>query len=91
MDNDGRFPDDEPVEVRYPRTRAQERGDRALWPWLPGSIAQQVGPNEWQVVVEVRQLTTLEDGRPARANTPDHKRFYPMCWRDSSEIRRRQP
>ena len=35
-DNDGRFPDDSRVEVRYPRTRQEEHGDRAAWPWLPG-------------------------------------------------------
>ena len=28
-DNDGRFPDDSRVEVRYPRTRQEEHGDRA--------------------------------------------------------------
>jgi hypothetical protein len=42
-DNDGRFPDESPVEVRYPRSKQQERGDRSRWPWLPGSI-----PRPWQ-------------------------------------------
>ena len=37
-DNDGRFPDDSPVEVRYPRTPQEELCDRSAWPWLPGSI-----------------------------------------------------
>jgi hypothetical protein len=37
-DNDGRFPDDSLVEVRFPRTRQEELGDRSAWPWLPGSI-----------------------------------------------------
>jgi hypothetical protein len=32
--NDGRFRDDSPVEIRFPRTKQQERGDRAVWPWL---------------------------------------------------------
>ena len=27
-DNDGRFPDDSPVLVRYPRNRHEEQGDR---------------------------------------------------------------
>ena len=27
-----------PVEVRYPRSKQEERGDRSRWPWLPGSI-----------------------------------------------------
>ena len=26
----------QPVEVRYPRTRQEELGDRSGWPWLPG-------------------------------------------------------
>ena len=37
-DNDGRFSDDSLVEVRYPRTRQEELGDRSAWLWLPGSI-----------------------------------------------------
>ena len=35
--NDGWFPDDAPVEVRYPM---QEGQDRSAWPWLPGSVLQ---------------------------------------------------
>jgi hypothetical protein len=27
--NDGRFPDDSPVEVRYPRSRREEHGERS--------------------------------------------------------------
>ena len=37
-DNDGRFPDNSRVLVRYPRNEQEERGDRRGWPWLPGSI-----------------------------------------------------
>jgi len=29
-DNDGRFPDDSPVEVRYPHTRQEEQADRCV-------------------------------------------------------------
>ena len=28
-DNDGRFPNDSAVEVRYPRTQQEEQGDRS--------------------------------------------------------------
>ena len=42
-DKDGKFPDESPVEVRYPRSKQEERGDRSRWPWLPGSI-----PRPWQ-------------------------------------------
>jgi hypothetical protein len=36
-DKDCRFPNDSAVEVRYPRTRQHEHGDRCAWPWVPGS------------------------------------------------------
>ncbi len=29
------FAEDMAVEVRYPRTKQEEQGDRADWPWLP--------------------------------------------------------
>jgi hypothetical protein len=29
-DNDGRFPDDSPIEVRYRRSRPEELGDRSV-------------------------------------------------------------
>jgi len=41
-DNDGRFPDDSPVEVRYPRTRQERLGDRSEWPWLLPGVVQTV-------------------------------------------------
>ena len=68
-DNDGRFPDDSRVEVRYPRTRQEEHCDRTAWPWLPGSIVEQCGPDEWRVCVEDRGVAVLRDGRPAPRNT----------------------
>ena len=86
-DNHGRFPDDSPVEVRYPRTRQEELGDRAGWPWLPGLILSQCGPDEWHVCVEARELAVLDDGSPAPAGTADGELLYPWCFRDPSEIR----
>jgi hypothetical protein len=90
-DNDGRFPDESRVEVRYPRTRQEEHGDRSAWPWLPGSIVEQCGPDEWRVCVEDRGVAVLRDGRPAPRNTASRNLYYPMCFRDSSEIRRPGP
>ena len=87
-DNDGRFPDDSLVEVRYPLTRSEQQGDRSAWPWLPGSILGQCGPDEWHVCVEARELATLDDGSPAPAGTAYEDLFSPCCFRDSSEIRR---
>jgi hypothetical protein len=86
-DNDGRFPDDSRVEVRYPRSRQEEQGDRAAWPWLPGTIVEQCGPDEWRVCVEDRDVAVLHDGRPAPEGTAFRDLYYPMCFRDSSEIR----
>ena len=60
-DNGGRFPDQSPVEVRYPRSKQEEQGARERWPWLPGTIVEQCGPDEWYVCIEVR-----ETGRAAR-------------------------
>jgi len=68
-DNDGRFPDDNLAEVRYPRTRQEEQGDRSAWPWLPGSILSQCGPDEWYVCVETGELATMTTAarrRPGR-------------------------
>ena len=87
-DNDGRFPDDSLVEVRYPRTRKEEQGDRCAWPWLPGSIVSQCGPDEWSVCVEAHELAVLGDGGPAPAGTAAKDLYYPCCFRDASEIRR---
>ena len=68
-DNDGRFPDESPVDVRYPRSKQEEQGDRSHWPWLPGTIVEQCGPDEWYVCVEVRELAVLRDGRRAPRGT----------------------
>jgi hypothetical protein len=84
----GPWREDDSVEVRYPLPDS-DKHERSSWPWLPGTILAVCGPDEWQVCVEVRELATLEDGRPPRRNTPDRKLFYPLCFRDSSEIRSR--
>jgi hypothetical protein len=84
---DGRFPDEAPIEVRYPRSKREEHGDRSAWPWLPGSILEQCDPDEWYVCVEVRELAVLRDGRRAPRGTASRNLYYPCCFRDSSEIR----
>ena len=87
-DNDGRFPDDSLVEVRHPRNRQEELGDRSAWPWLPGTILSQCGPDEWYVCVEANELAMLDDGGLAPAGTAAGELLYPCCFRDGSEIRR---
>ena len=84
-DNDGRYPDESPVEVRYPRSKQEEQGDREQWPWLPGTIVEQRGPEEWYVCVEVRELAVLRDGRRAPRGTASRNLCYPCCFRDGSE------
>jgi hypothetical protein len=81
-DNDGRFPDESSVLVRCPLTGEQENGDRKDWPWLPGTVLGQCGPDEWHVVVDGVE----EFGEPD-PDDPDEV-LYPACFRDSSEIRR---
>ena len=88
-DNDGKFPDESPVEVRYPRSKQEEQADRDTWPWLPGTIVEQCGPDEWYVYVEVRDLAVLRDGRRPPGGTASRNLYYPCCFRDSSEIRPR--
>ncbi len=89
-DNDGKFPDESPVEVRYPRSKQEEQADRGTWPWLPGSIAEQCGPDQWYVCVEVRELAVLyADGRRAPRGTASRNLYYPCCFRDGAEIRPR--
>ena len=86
--NDGRFPGRQCGGGPLPARPGDELGDRSLWPWLPGSIVSQGGPDEWYVCVEVRALATLEDGRPPLAGTaePDllpvllpRRRRNPVC------------
>jgi hypothetical protein len=76
------------VLVRYPRDEQGEQGDRSAWPWLPGSILERCGADEWHVCVEARELAVLGDGRPAPAGTAAGDLYHPCCFRDASEIRR---
>lgn len=96
-DNDGRFPDDTEVLVRYPSgpaprpTGPGSLADRETWPWLRGIITGQCGPDEWKVTIQERSLAVLEDGSPAPDGTPDDDLYFPQCFRDSSELRRSEP
>ena len=71
------FPEDSWVQVRYPLTREQEHGDRAGWPWLPGWVVARCGPDEWEIFVQAPALATWHEGEA----------WYPVCFRDASEIR----
>jgi hypothetical protein len=64
---------------------------RREWPWLPGRILGQCGPEEWHIAVEARDLAELENGSPAPDGTPDDDLVFPDCFRDSSEIRQATP
>ncbi len=81
------FAEDMAVMVRFPRTKEDERGDRANWPWLPGTIVGQCGPDEWQVCVEDMSVAVRADGSKPTPRTPKDRLFYPLCFRDSSEIK----
>ena len=89
--NSGRFPDESLVWVRYPPEGSTQDDalPRGQWPWLPGPIVSQRGPDEWQVLVEVRELATRKDGTRPRKDTASRNLYYPICFRDGSEIRPR--
>lgn len=82
-DNDDQFPDDSPVLVRYPLPSGRQ-DDRTEWPWLPGTILGQCGPDEWHIVVDGVEEMAEDD-----PDDPDGEPLYPTCFRDSSEIRER--
>ncbi len=85
--SDTPFPEDSWVQVRYPLTDAQVYGDREAWPWVPGVVENQCGPDEWMVAVYAREVAQLEDGSPAPAGTPGIDLRVPRCFRGSSELR----
>jgi hypothetical protein len=68
------YPEDSRVEVRYPVTAGQERD---AWPWLPGRVVSICGPGEWEICVQAPELAVEHEGEPV----------YPVCFRDSSELR----
>lgn len=88
-DNDNSYPDDNTVLVRFPRTRAEQQADREQWPWLAGVVEQRVGADEWQVCVEDMAVAELEDGTAAPPDAPDEDLYWPLCYRDRSEVRLR--
>ena len=65
-ENHNCYPENVSVEVRYPLTADQERGDRQLWPELRGTVLEQVGPDEWTVQIDVPELAMHPDGAGAR-------------------------
>ena len=71
------FPEDSWVEVRYPLTGEQQHGDRDAWPWLSGWVVSQCGPDEWEICVQTPELAMEHEGETV----------YPVCFRDSSELR----
>lgn len=90
--NDGRFPDESDVLVRYPAPGMTGETPREDWPWMTGIIEVQCGPDEWCVTVTDRRLARLEDiTTPAPDGTPEEDLWYPQCFRDSSELKRPEP
>ena len=78
------FPEDYWVQIRYPLTREQEHGDRAVWPWLPGWVVARCGPDKWEIRVQAPELATWHEGTrpgtrcasgtPPRSACPKHSR-----------------
>ncbi len=87
MTGENPYPDDAAVLVKYPRDKAEEMAGRESWPWLPGTIVQRCGPDEWQVCVEAGEVAMLEYRTRPPEDVPDDERLFPCCFRDSSELR----
>lgn len=68
-DNDGRFPEETPVLVRYPLRDDQTNS----WPWLPGTVLEQCGPDEWCLVVEVPALAEPDPAGPLCSMSEAHR------------------
>jgi hypothetical protein len=85
--NDGRFPDESDVLVRYPAYGMSADHARETWPWLPGVVENQCGPDEWLVTVYDRELARLEDGSPAPDGTPGEDMYFPQCFRSAEELK----
>jgi hypothetical protein len=88
-DNDGKFPNESPVEVRYPRSEQEEQSRPRHLAVAASSIVEQCGPDEWYVCLEVRELAVLRDGGRTPRGTASRNLCYPCCFRDGSEIRPR--
>jgi hypothetical protein len=87
-ENDGKFPDGSPVLTPYPLTPEQATPDgRPEWPWLPGWIVSQCGPDEWLICVQAPGLGRLDDDSIPPPGTPDDEMNFPCCFRDASEIK----
>lgn len=85
--NDGRFPDESGVLVRYPAPGMTAETPRETWPWMLGVIEFQCAPDEWMVTVYAREVAETEDGLPAPEGTPEDDLFHPGCFRSAEEIR----
>lgn len=72
------FPDGAAVETPFPLTPEQKDGPRGAWPWLPGTVLAQVGPDEWDILMGAPALALEDD---------DGELTYPVVFRDSSEPR----
>ncbi len=85
--DDNPYRDGIAVLVRFPRSKAEGQGDRANWPWLAGVIEQRCAEDEWQVLVQDRLVAETEDVTAPPHDAPDEDLFYPLVFRDSSELR----
>jgi len=80
------FEEGTPVLVKYPAPGMTHLTPRETWPWMPGVIEEVCGPDEWLVAVEDRSVATTEDGSAAPDNADDADVWFPMCFRDHTEI-----
>lgn len=58
------FPEDSWVEVRYPLTDEQENADRDGWPWLPGWVVAECGPDSGRSACTLPSWPSSTRARP---------------------------
>jgi hypothetical protein len=62
------YPEETQVETRFPLTPEQEDGPRDDWPWLPGTVLEQVGPDEWLIGLDEIDAACFRDASEIRVS-----------------------
>ena len=81
----------------HPRNKQEEQDDRSAWPWLPGSILEQCGPDEWRVrggprasMLDGRHRTgqmTIADLARHLSRAADDRTRWKLVWEFLEEYR----
>jgi hypothetical protein len=56
-----------------------------------GRIEQRCGEDAWMIALTDRSVAELEDGTPASPDAPAEDLYFPLVFRDGSELRTAPP